>query len=156
MTNISTREATRADIKHIAEFQRAMALETESRTLDAAMLKQGVSAVFDAPHKGCYIVADVNADEESAARVAGSLLITYEWSDWNNATYYWIQSVYVDSAWRGKGVYRALFEHVLSIATTRGDSCGLRLYVERTNTIAQRAYTSLGMHKSPYDLYEKR
>ena len=156
MTNISTREATRADIKHIAEFQQAMALETESRTLDAATLKQGISAVFDAPQKGCYIVADVNADGEGAAQVVGSLLITYEWSDWNNATYYWIQSVYVDSAWRRKGVYRALYEHVLSVATKRGDSCGIRLYVERTNTIAQQAYTSLGMHKSPYDLYEKR
>ena len=156
MTNISTREATRADIKYIAEFQQAMALETESRTLDAATLKQGISAVFDAPHKGCYIVADVHADEGSAAQVAGSLLITYEWSDWNNATYYWIQSVYVDVAWRGKGVYRALYEHVLSVATKRSDSCGIRLYVERTNTIAQQAYNSLGMHKSPYDLYEKR
>ena len=156
MTNISTREATRADIKYIAEFQHAMALETENRTLDALTLKQGISAVFDAPQKGCYIVADVNADEESGAQVLGSLLITYEWSDWNNATYFWIQSVYVDSAWRRRGVYRALYEHVLSMAAKRGDNCGIRLYVERTNTIAQQAYNNLGMHKSPYDLYEKR
>ena len=156
MTNISTREATRADINSIAEFQRAMALETESRTLDAQTLKQGITAVFDAPQKGCYVVADADSDKKGAARVVGSLLITYEWSDWNNATYFWIQSVYVDSAWRRRGVYRALYEHVLAAAAQRGDSCGIRLYVERTNTIAQQAYTSLGMHKSPYDLYEKR
>lgn len=155
MTNIRTREATRADIKYIAEFQRAMALETESRTLDAPTLEQGISAVFDAPQRGCYVVADVDADEKGAAQVVGSLLITYEWSDWNNATYFWIQSVYVDAAWRRRGVYRALYEHVLTIAAQRGDNCGIRLYVERTNTIAQQAYNSLGMHKSPYDLYEK-
>ena len=64
--------------------------------------------------------------------------------------------MYVDSDWRCKGVYRALYEHVLSIAAKRGDNCGIRLYVERTNTIAQQAYDSLGMKKSSYDLYEKR
>ena len=79
----------------------------------------------------------------------GSLLITYEWSDWNNATYFWIQSVYVDTAWRRRGVYRALYEHVLSAAAKRGDNCGIRLYVERANTVAQQAYTSLGMHQVP-------
>ncbi len=156
MTNISTREATRADIDAIAGFQLAMALETESRALDAPTLKQGISAVFDAPQKGCYVVADASAANKGAAQVVGSLLITYEWSDWNNATYFWIQSVYVDSAWRRKGVYRALYEHVLTSAAKRGDNCGVRLYVERTNTIAQQAYNSLGMHRSPYDLYEKR
>ena len=156
MTNISTRDASRADIKYIAEFQRAMALETESRILDAPTLEQGIAAVFDTPQKGCYIVADINAGEKDAAQVVGSLLITYEWSDWNNAAYYWIQSVYVDSAWRRKGVYRALYDHVLSGAAKRGDCCGIRLYVERTNTIAQQAYKSLGMQNSPYDLYEKR
>ena len=29
--------------------------------------------------------------------VVGSLMITYEWSDWNNAMHWWIQSVYVDA-----------------------------------------------------------
>lgn len=154
--NISTREATRADIEYIAEFQLALARETENRTLDALALKQGISALFDAPQKGCYLVADVNAGEKGAAQVVGSLLITYEWSDWNNANYYWIQSVYVDAAWRRRGVIRALYEHVLSIAEERGDNCGIRLYVERANSIAQQAYNSLGMHQSSYELYEKR
>ena len=64
------------------------------------------------------------------------------------------RAFYVDAGWRRRGVYRAMYDHVLSMVDFRGDVCGIRLYVERTNTIAQNTYDSLGMHKSHYDLYE--
>ncbi len=152
MTNISVREATRADIERIAAFQQAMAQETEGKTLDALTLRQGIAAVFGAPQKGFYIAAD--ADEDGAAQVVGSLLITYEWSDWRNATFWWIQSVYVDGGWRRRGVYRAMYDYIFDIASNRSDICGIRLYVERANAIAQQTYDTLGMRKSRYDLYE--
>ena len=152
--NIRVRDATRADIERIAEFQRAMALETEGRTLDPATSAQGITAIFDDPRKGFYIVAIADNDDDNAAPVVGSLLITYEWSDWNNATHWWIQSVYVDAAWRRRGVYRALYEHVLGTVEGRSDVCSIRLYVERTNTVAQQTYKALGMSHSHYDMYE--
>ena len=153
--NISVRDAIRADIERIAEFQQAMALETEGRTLDADTIRRGVAAVFDDPLKGFYIVA-VAGDgvDGSAAAVVGSLLITYEWSDWNAKTWWWIQSVFVDADWRRKGVYRALYERILGMTEGRVDICGIRLYVERANTIAQQTYRSLGMSHSHYDMYE--
>ena len=154
MTNPSVRTATLADVERIAAFQQAMALETESKTLDAATLRQGIAAVFDAPQKGFYLVAVAGAAEGGATPVVASLLITCEWSDWRNATFWWIQSVYVDAGWRRRGVYRAMYDHVLSLARARGDVCGIRLYVERTNAVAQKTYDRLGMHKSHYDLYE--
>ena len=154
MTNLSVRRATLADVERIAGFQQAMALETEGKTLDDTTLRQGVGAVFDAPQNGFYLMAVADPDDDGTAQIVGSLLITYEWSDWRNATFWWIQSVYVDAGWRRRGVYRAMYDHVLSIANTRGDICGIRLYVERTNTIAQQTYDRLGMHKSHYDLYE--
>ena len=150
MIDLCVRNATLADVERIAAFQQAMALETEGKTLDAATLRQGVAAVFDAPQKGFYLVAVA----DTATQVVASLLITYEWSDWRNANIWWIQSVYVDAGWRRRGVYRAMYDRVLDIARTRGDVCGIRLYVERTNTIARKTYDSLGMHKSHYDLYE--
>ncbi len=153
MTNISVREATSADIERIAAFQQAMALETEGKTLDAATLRQGISAVFEAPQKGFYLVATASGADGGSAQVVGSLLITYEWSDWRNSTFWWIQSVYVDADWRRKGVYRTMYQHVLD-AAARKDICGIRLYVERTNTVAQRTYAKLGMQMSHYDLYE--
>lgn len=157
MMNISVREATRGDIERIAEFQQAMALETEDRTLDPSTIRQGITAVFDDPRKGFYIVAvadDGGAGDGNAAEVVGSLLITYEWSDWSNATHWWIQSVYVDAAWRRMGVYRAMYERILSMTENRSDVCSIRLYVERANMVAQQTYRSLGMSRSHYDMYE--
>ena len=154
MINLCVRKATLADVERIAAFQQAMALETEGKTLDGATLRQGVAAVFDGPQKGFYLVAVADTGDDGATQVVASLLITYEWSDWRNATFWWIQSVYVDAGWRRRGVYRAMYDHVLGMAGSRGDVCGIRLYVERTNAIAQRTYDNLGMRKSHYDLYE--
>ena len=153
-TKIRVRTATLADAERIAAFQQAMALETEGKMLDATTLWRGVAGVFEAPEKGVYLVAVADTAGGGTAPVVASLLVTYEWSDWRNATFWWIQSVYVDAGWRRKGVYRAMYDHVLSLARARGDVCGIRLYVERTNTVAQKTYDNLGMHKSHYDLYE--
>lgn len=148
-TPIAVRQATPDDIDHIAKFQQKMALETEGKALNADLLRKGVNAVFEADgDKGFYLVADI--DDETV----GSLLMTFEWSDWRNATFWWIQSVYVDAAYRRRGVYKAMYDHIYSIANERDDICGIRLYVERENHIAQQTYTSLGMDMSHYDLRE--
>lgn len=148
VNNITIRKATPQDIDAIVAFQQNMAQETEGKTLDAALLREGIEAMFSSPEKGFYLVA------EAEGRPVGDLMITYEWSDWRNATFWWIQSVYVDADWRRKGVYRAMHDHVYSIANSRDDICGIRLYVERSNHVAQQTYSSLGMSKSHYDLYE--
>ena len=129
-------------------------METENRVLDTAVNRQGIAAVFDDPRKGFYIVAEADANDDNILKVVGSLLITYEWSDWSNATHWWIQSVYVDAAWRRKGVYRTMYDHILSMTKGRSEICSIRLYVERTNTAAQQTYKSLGMSHSHYDMYE--
>lgn len=165
MSDISARRAQYADLERIAAFQQAMALETEGKTLAPETLRQGIAALFQDPRKGFYIVAAASADTDSAddadaaaqdvdAQVIGSLLITYEWSDWRNATFWWIQSVYVHPDWRRKGVYRSMYAYVLDAAHARKNICGIRLYVERSNTGAQQTYANLGMRKSHYDLYE--
>ena len=83
-----------------------MALETEGIVLEEIVLRKGITQVFHSLDKGFYLVAEENH------RLVGSLLITYEWSDWRNATFWWIQSVFVDPKWRRKGVYRALHQHL--------------------------------------------
>ena len=144
----SIRKASPDDAPRIVEFQQAMAIETEGKTLDDSRVTAGVDAVLSSPDKGFYIVAEIDDT------VVGSLLITYEWSDWRNATFLWIQSVYVDAAHRRRGVYTAMHNHVLARAEADPDICGVRLYVERTNLAAQQTYKSLGMDHSHYDLYE--
>ena len=145
---ISVRDATRSDIPRLCEFQQNMASETEGKSLELDVLAAGIGALFDSPDKGFYIVA------QAAGKVIGGLMVTYEWSDWRAATYLWIQSVYVDAEWRRRGVYRALHNHVVEMAEARGDVCGVRLYVERENTVAQQTYYSMGMTRSHYDMFE--
>jgi len=126
-----------------------MALETEGKHLDEETLTAGVEAVLSNDERGFYVVA------ESAGEVAGGLLVTREWSDWRNAWFWWIQSVYVVPQARGKGLYRELSAFVWAMALEAGDVCGIRLYVEKENRVAQTVYERLGMHETEYLMYEQ-
>ena len=151
MTEFTIREGQLSDVVPIARFQQQMALETENKELSETLIIAGVKAVFkegQGDRKGFYVVA------ESENNVIGSLLVTYEWSDWRNGWFWWIQSVYVHHKWRQKGVYTALHKSVQDRSKKSGDSCGIRLYVEKENTIAQQVYQKMGMYETEYFLYE--
>jgi GNAT superfamily N-acetyltransferase len=81
-------------------------------------------------------------------------MITYEWSDWRNGRFWWIQSVYVEKQARGMGVFKSLFNHIHALAKAQKDVCGLRLYVEKNNDRAKQTYGRLGMELSYYEMYE--
>ena len=148
MNQISIREGNISDTPTISKFQQQMALETESKILNEWTVRQGVESVLKCPNKGFYIIA------EADSKIIGSLLVTFEWSDWRNATFWWIQSVYVKPDHRQRGVYRALNQEVLNLAKDHGSICGIRLYVDKTNDVAQWVYRNLGMSESNYDMYE--
>ncbi|MEO8672805.1 MAG: GNAT family N-acetyltransferase [Tahibacter sp.] len=143
------RAATRSDIGFLVASNQAMARETEDKHLDAETLQAGIGAVFDAPQRGFYWIA-----ERDGAAV-GCLLITYEWSDWRNGDWWWIQSVYVTPEARRHGVFRALYEQIERDARAAPGVIGLRLYVEHENERAQRTYQALGMHAEHYHMYAK-
>jgi ribosomal protein S18 acetylase RimI-like enzyme len=143
------RSATAADIDVLVQFNAAMALETEAKTLDPKVLQAGTAAVFAEPHRGFYLIA------EQVGQVAGCLMITYEWSDWRNGDWWWLQSVYVRPEHRRGGVFRALYAEVERRASARADVVGVRLYVEKDNRRAQNTYAALGMHDEQYRIYAK-
>ena len=146
--NITIRTAEPRDIKTIVEFNRAMARETEGKDLDERRLRAGVEEIFKLPPLGFYLVAERDSD------VVGQMLITYEWSDWRNGVFWWIQSVYVRKDMRRKGVYRTLHQYVMNRARNTPGVCGARLYVERNNTVAQAVYREMGMAKADYLMFE--
>ena len=146
--DLDVRRATLQDLDVLVEFNSALALESEGKTLDQRRLREGVVPLFDGDDRGFYLVA------VSEGVVVGQLLVTYEWSDWRNAYFWWVQSVYVASEWRRRGVYRRLHEFVLDQARLSGDVCGVRLYVDRDNHVAQQVYSRLGMDRSHYDMFE--
>jgi ribosomal protein S18 acetylase RimI-like enzyme len=148
MSAMKIRKARLADYTIIAEFNTRLAWETEKLKLDAQTIRRGVRAVLKDATKGTYFIA------EHKGLVVGQLLITYEWSDWRNGNFWWIQSVYVAATHRQAGVFRALFAQIQKLAKSRRDVCGLRLYVEKNNDRAQHTYAKLGMTKTHYEVFE--
>jgi ribosomal protein S18 acetylase RimI-like enzyme len=147
--DVTIRRATVDDSEPLARFNEAMAEETEDKALDPDTVRAGVRAVFDKPDQAFYLVAERDGE------VVGSLMITTEWSDWRNADFWWIQSVYVRPEARRTGVYTALHRDVRRRAHEADGVCGLRLYVEQDNAAAQAAYEELGMEAPPYQMYEE-
>ncbi len=146
--NITIRPATLSDNESLVDFNAAMALETETLKLDRERLRKGVEALLTDSAKGFYVVAEIDGV------IIGQLMITYEWSDWRNATFWWMQSVYVLPLYRKQGVFKTLYRYIESLACNQGHVCGLRLYVEQENDRAQKTYKALGMTHSHYQLME--
>ena len=146
---MTIRAARSSDAEVIADFNGRIARETEGLELDADTVRSGVEALLRDPRKGIYRVAEIDGE------VAGQMLITVEWSDWRNAWFWWIQSVYTAPQARGKGVFRALYDHVCAEAEAHDEVCGLRLYVAKENGAAQEAYRKVGMEPSFYVFFSK-
>ncbi len=142
------RDATQADFEFIVRANQALATETEDQALDPALLRPGVQAVLDDPSLGRYYMAELDGHP------VGQLMTTFEWSDWRNGLLLWIQSVYVLPEARGRGAFRALYQHLVDLARADPRICGIRLYVDRGNARAQQVYGRLGMHLSNYAIME--
>jgi ribosomal protein S18 acetylase RimI-like enzyme len=147
---IIVRPAKLSDAPAMVEFNQAMAHETEGKHLDRETLMGGVEAVFHAADKGFYVIA-----EAGDGKIVGGLMVTFEWSDWRNGWFWWIQSVYILPDFRGRKIYRELYEFVKTKAREAKNVCGFRLYVEKENANAQKVYEKLGMEQSHYLMYEE-
>ena len=146
---MNIRLANKNDVDALVEFNQAMAMETERKRLDPNILIPGVTAVFDDEGKGFYVVT------EAEGKIVGGLLVTFEWSDWRNGWFWWIQSVYVVPEYRGRSVYPEMYAFIKRLAEERGNICGFRLYVEKENETARRVYAKAGMEETYYRMYEE-
>jgi ribosomal protein S18 acetylase RimI-like enzyme len=146
---IIVRKAGPRDADVIVSFNRAMALETEGKVLGEDTSSRGVSGLFANRNLGFYAVA------EAGGEIVGSLMITTEWSDWRNGSFWWIQSVYVRPDFRRQGVYRSLYRFVQELGSQEPGVCGFRLYAERDNATAHQAYKALGMEEVGYVMFEE-
>jgi len=146
---VSVRRAALADAPVIMEFNLRLAQETENKVLLPDVLRAGVTAGLTDANKGYYFVA------EEDGIVLGMIMVTFEWSDWRNGWFWWIQSVYVRGDARRKGVFRRLYAHVYQCARDTSQVIGLRLYVEKHNLPAQQAYFQSGMKEAGYLVFER-
>lgn len=146
ISGLLLRPASLGDLPTLVEFNLRLAWETEDRVLDPAVLREGVAALLADPGKGRYWVAILNAE------VVGQVMVTYEWTDWRNGVFWWLQSVYVRADCRGRGVFTALFHEVKRNAAETPQVRGLRLYVEEHNLRAREVYTRLGLQATGYQI----
>jgi GNAT superfamily N-acetyltransferase len=142
------RKAKAGELNSILNFQLAMAWETENIELEPQTVRKGIEEVFSDPSKGCYYIA------VEKGKIIGSLLTTYEWSDWRNGMIIWIQSVYVIPGYRRRGVFSTLYQHIKEIVLNDPKLSGIRLYADKSNVIAHKAYKKLGMNSDHYITFE--
>lgn len=148
-TPIQIRLATTDDCEVISNFNTRLASETEGKHLNDETIRAGVEAFLADEHRGRYFVAVSNGN------VVGQMAHTREWSDWRNGEIWWLQSVYVLPEFRQQGVFRALYQHLESLALSLSDVIGVRLYVETHNRKAQEAYERLGLRNANYSVMER-
>lgn len=147
--SVRIRLATREDVSRVAQFNRLLAQESEGRDLDLTTLRLGVTRALEHPELCRYYVA-----ESSSGQLVGQTMVTYEVTDWRDGIVHWLQSVFVEPAWRGQGVFKKLYGHVLNEARQSGIARGVRLYVEKDNARAIKTYERLGMQRAHFYLYE--
>ena len=146
---VRIRPAEIGDATVIADFNRQLAAETEGKTLDGDTVRQGVQSLLEMPSRGRYFVAEIDG------QIVGQIMHTFEWSDWRNGDIWWIQSVFVHSDFRRRGVFSSLSNHLEELARQTPGVVGIRLYVENENGRAQQTYSSLGYDQAGYLVMER-
>lgn len=137
------------DLSVIAQFNQALAVESEKKVLADAVIREGVRSLLADATRGLYFIAEIGG------MVVGQTMVTKEWSDWRNGDFWWIQSVYISPEFRRRGVFRALHAHVREAARAASGVCGLRLYVHEQNVRAMEAYLNMGMERTHYAMFEE-
>lgn len=146
-TGITVRDAQLEDVPVIAQYNIALAWETEQHRLIPETITRGVTRLIQDTTRGRYWVANPHDQPD---RIVGQIMVTKEWSDWRDGDIWWIQSVYVHTDFRGQGIFGLLYDHVRQSAIRDGGVAGLRLYVEQSNDRAQSAYRKAGMVDAGY------
>jgi GNAT superfamily N-acetyltransferase len=146
MIHIQKAALTHVDV--LIDFQQRLALESEGVQLSGETLRAGMNAMFTDPSKGSYYIA---MEDEV---IVGCHSVTFEWSDWRNGMVWWLQSVYVKESHRKKGIFKMMYDNIITIIKGQPELIGLRLYVDKSNTRAMKVYESMGMDGSHYTVYE--
>jgi GNAT superfamily N-acetyltransferase len=148
ITNCVIRKAKNQDLATLVKFNQALVWEARGEELEPQVLTQGIQAVLSDSNRGFYTVVEVENEPIAAA------LVTFEWSDWRNAWFWWLQDVYVQPSYRQQGIFRSLYTHLKTQAQA-AKVCGLRLYVYKGNTRAQEVYQRMGMIPSNSIMFEE-
>ena len=140
------RNARLDDLDSLVEFVIAEANEAEGISKPSDIVLNGIKAGLENPDIARYwIIETENGDP------VGNVSVVREWSDWNCAFYWWIQSMFLLPNYRGMGLLKALLKEV-KLAAENENAIELRLYVHKNNDRAIKAYKKVGFCSSDYNM----
>lgn len=144
------RRAVRDDLDTIVSFTLREAFEAESVDKDVEVVRHGVLTGLDDPAVATYWVA-----ESREGQVVASTSVVREWSNFNAAYYWWVQSLYILPEHRGRGLVELLL-HELEQAARAAGAVDLRLYAHSSNHRAIAAYRRCGFDMVPYTIMTRQ
>ncbi len=140
----SLRRAEVTDLETIVGFTLEEAREAEGLDKDADGIRRGVSNGLEDPSVATYWVA-----ESSDGEIVASTSVVREWSNFNGGYYWWVQSMYIVLAHRGRGLVDLLLGKLAEEARAAG-AIDLRLYAHGSNARAIDAYRRCGFDETEY------
>ena len=115
-TESTVREAGADDVEAVALAVESLLLELGGRRPERSDLEAEVRALLDDPEGGSVLIA------EADGKVVGMLSASWQRAIHGPGVYATIQDLWVDEAWRSRGVGAELVEAVASQARARGVS----------------------------------
>ena len=103
-----------------------------------------------------YAYAENLNEEQSSDKPepAGFMFFTYEWSDWRNGLFFWMQSCHVREEYRKAGVFAKMHEFLQGYMKEK-NCVGIRLnYEKRLQHLWQPITNKLKMTESHYYIYD--
>ena len=136
--SVTTRIANQVDLDSILELYISSANPSWTN-FSAKTLREGIQKLLSCSAKGFQVVA------EAEGQIVGIVRVSPEWSPYREATFWWLENVYVVPEWRRRGVYTKM--HLLILEAARKDEsiCGVRLHTDYDNIPARRTYEKAGM-----------
>ncbi len=115
-TESTVREAGAGDVEAVATAVEALLVELGGRCPERPVLETEVRALLDDPAGGSVLIAEADGE------IVGLLSASWQRAIHVPGVYATIQDLWVDEAWRSRGVGAELVEAIASQARTRGVS----------------------------------
>jgi GNAT superfamily N-acetyltransferase len=115
-TDLIVREASAGDVEGVANAVESLLGELGGRMPSRAQMEAEVQALLDDPKGGSVLIA------EADGRIVGVLTASWQRAIHVPGVYATVQDLWVDEAWRSRGVGAELVEAIASQARTRGVS----------------------------------
>ena len=144
------RMAVSDDIETLVAFTLKEAYEAEGVERGEAAVRRGVEGAFRDPPLSIYWLAE----SSDGASVASTSVVT-EWSDFQGGYYWWIQSLFIVSEHRGRGLVDLMLDHLAGLAKA-ARALELRLYAHNSNQRAFRVYRRCGFDTAPYTIMARK